>query len=90
MEVCPPKGDCHKFDHVYIKSTTLTQKWTNKVNGKTFKFYYLSSCGTKSSIKQELMTQVCKNGPVTEVVTALELDAKVEKTKINVEIKDNV
>ena len=45
MEVCPPKGDWHKFDLVYIKTTALTQKWTNKVNGKTFEVYYLSPWG---------------------------------------------
>ena len=36
MEARPPKGDWCKFDHVYIKTTTLTQKWTNKVKEKTF------------------------------------------------------
>ena len=35
------------------------------------------------------MVEVCKNSPPTEVVTALELDAKVDKTKINIEVKDN-
>ena len=33
------------------------------------------------------MVDVCKNSPPTDVVTALELDAKVNKTKINVEVK---
>ena len=43
MEACPPKGDWCKFDQVHIiKTTTLTQKLTNKVNGKTFEVYYLS------------------------------------------------
>ena len=83
MEVCPPKGDWCKFDHVCIKTTTLIQKRTNKVNGKTFGVYYLSSLGTKNSVKQKLIADVCKNSPPTEVVTALELDAKVEKMKIN-------
>ena len=36
MEARPSKGDWCKFDHVYIKTTTLTQKWTNKVKEKTF------------------------------------------------------
>ena len=36
MEARPPKGDWCKFDHVYIKTTTLTQKWTNKVKENTF------------------------------------------------------
>ena len=45
MEVRPPKRDWCKFDHVYIKTTTLTEKWTNKINGKTFEVYYLSSWG---------------------------------------------
>ena len=89
MEAHPPKGDWCKFDHVYIKTTTLTQKWTNKVNEKTFEVYYLSPWGTKNSIKQKLMAEVCKNSPPTEVVTAQELDAKVDKTKINIEVKDN-
>ena len=35
------------------------------------------------------MAEVCKNSPPTEVVTALKLDAKVDKTKINIEVKDN-
>ena len=35
------------------------------------------------------MAEVCKNSRQTEAVTALELDAKVDKAKINVEVKDN-
>ena len=34
--------------------------------------------------------EVCKNSPLTEVVTALELYAKVDKTKVNVKVKDNI
>ena len=79
MEAHPPKGDWCKFDHVYIKTTTLTQKWTNKVNRKTFEIYYLSPWGTKNSVKQKLMAELCKNSPPTEVLTALELDTKVDK-----------
>ena len=89
MVVRSLKGYWHKFDHVYIKTTTLTQKWTNKVKGKTVEVYYLPLWGTKNSVKQKLMAEVCKNSPPTEVVTALELDANVDKTKINVEFKDN-
>ena len=74
MKVHIPKGDWHKIDHVYIKTTTLTQKWTNTVNGKIFGAYFSSPWGTKP--------EVSKNSPPTEVVTALELDAKVDKTKI--------
>ena len=40
MEARPPKGDWHEFHYVRIKTTTLTQKWTNKVNGKTIEGYY--------------------------------------------------
>ena len=87
MEVCPPKGDRRKFHHVYIKTTTLTQKWTNKINGKTFEVYYLSPWGTKNSVKQKLMAEVCKDSPPTKIVTTLELDAKVDKMKINIEVK---
>ena len=35
------------------------------------------------------MAEMCKNSPPTEVLTALELDAKVDITKINIEVKDN-
>ena len=35
------------------------------------------------------MAEVCKNSCQTEAVTALELDAKVDKAKVNVEVKDN-
>ena len=35
------------------------------------------------------MAEVCKTSPPTEVVTALEVDVKVDKTKINVDVKDN-
>ena len=48
MEARPPKCDRHKFGHVYIKTTTLTQKWTNKVNERTFEAYYLSPWGTNN------------------------------------------
>ena len=33
--------------------------------------------------------EVCKNSVPTEVVTALEFDAKVDQMKINVEVKGN-
>ena len=36
IEAQTPKGDWRKSNHVYIKTSTLTQKWTNKVNRKTF------------------------------------------------------
>ena len=35
------------------------------------------------------MAEVCKNSPPTEVVTALQVDAKLDKMKINIEVKDN-
>ena len=35
------------------------------------------------------MTELCKNSSPTEVMTALELDAKIDKMKINVEVKGN-
>ena len=35
------------------------------------------------------MAEVCDISPLTEVVMALELDVKVDKTKINIEVKDN-
>lgn len=35
------------------------------------------------------MAEVCKNSPPLEVVTTLELDSKVDKKKINIEVKDN-
>ena len=62
-----------------LKTTTLTQKWKNKVNEKTIEIYYLSPWGTKNSVKQKLMAELCKNSPPTEVLTALELDTKVDK-----------
>ena len=62
-----------------LKTTTLTQKWKNKVNGKTIEIYYSSPWGTKNSVKQKLMAELCKNSPPTEVLTALELDTKVDK-----------
>ena len=89
IEARSPKGDWRKFDHAYIKTTTLSQKWLNKVNGKTFEVYYLSPWGTNNSVKQKLIAGVCKISPPTEIVTAIELYAKVDKTKINIEVKDN-
>ena len=89
MEARPPKGDWRKFDHVYIKTTTLTQKRINKANGKTFEVYHLSPWSTKNLVKQKLMEEVCTNSPPTEVVTVLEFDAKVDKTKISIGVKDN-
>ena len=40
MEARPPKGDWHEFHYLHIETTTLTQKWTNKLNGKTIEGYY--------------------------------------------------
>ena len=51
MEARPPKGDSRTFDHVYIKTTTLTQALANNVNGKTFEVYYSSPWGTENSVK---------------------------------------
>ena len=36
------------------------------------------------------MAEVCKNSPPTKIVTTLELDAKVDKMKINIEVKTMV
>ena len=35
------------------------------------------------------MAEVCKRRSPTEVVTTLELNAKVDEMKINIEVKDN-
>ena len=52
-------------------------------------FFFLSPRGTKNSVKDKIIAEVCKNSPPTGVVTALKLDAKVNKTKTNTEVKDN-
>ena len=78
MEARPPKCDWRKIHHVYIKTTTLTHKWTNTVNEKTFEVYHLRPWGTKNSVKQKLMAEECKNSLPWEVVTALELVTKID------------
>ena len=42
----------------------------------------------RNSAKQKLKAELCMNSPPTEVVTVQELDAKVNKRKINIEVKD--
>ena len=61
----------------------------DRIKWKNIWILSFKSLGTKNSVKQSFMAEVCKNSPPLEVVTMLELDSKVDKKKINIEVKDN-